>query len=405
MPLAVTAGNLRRLVVSLVAEELGRLRQREIAPAESLGWPDDLALGEEGEGSLGLDSLGRIDAAGRLNQFFHLHEVGIEDYLLVEKTIGRWCAIVGKAAEIGWSRVTFQTSGSTGQPKTCTHELADIATEAREQADVFAKPGRIISLVPPHHIYGFIFTVVLPDGLGAEVIDARALAPARLREMLRPGDLVVATPHLWRYLALSLGGFPAGVTGATSTAPMPKDLALELKGRGLTRLVEIYGSSETAGIGWRDDPERPFRLYDAWEVGAGHGALRRRREDGAMGESIPFVDEVAFEGERALRPIGRRAGAVQVGGVNVFPARIASILEGCEGVAAAAVRPFAAGGDAARQRLKAFVVPTAGVDSGALEVRLRAFALEKLSAVERPAAYTFGAALPVNAMGKATDWG
>ncbi len=266
MPLSLTEANRRRLVVSLLAEEIGRLRRRDVPHAESLAWTDEQQLGEDGEGCLGLDSLGRIDAAGRLNQFFHLHEVGIEDYLLIEKSIGRWCAIVAKSEEYGWRNVTFQTSGSTGLPKTCVHLLDDIAAEAAELSEILARPRRIISLVPPHHIYGFIFTVALPQALGCEVLDARSHAPGQLRAELKEGDLIVATPHLWRYLAMSLGRFPAGVSGASSTAPMPADLARELRDKGLARLVEIYGSSETAGIGWRDDPTKPFRLLDAWEV-------------------------------------------------------------------------------------------------------------------------------------------
>ncbi len=404
MPLSLSEANRRRLVVSLLAEEVGRLRRRDIPPSESLTWADSLQLGEYGDTSLGLDSLGRIDAAARLNQFFHLHEVGIEDYLLIEKTIGRWCDIVAKAEEYGWRNVTFQTSGSTGSPKTCAHQLDDIVAEAAELVDVLARPRRVISLVPPHHIYGFIFTVALPQILGCEVIDARAHSPGHLRALLQSGDLVVATPHLWRYLAMSLSAFPTGVTGATSTAPMPADLALELRSNGLTRLVEIYGSSETAGIGWRDDPSRPFRLFDAWVVSADQSALSRRRATGAAGAFIPFVDQVAFDSEREIRPLGRRDGAVQIGGINVFPARVKQALEEVPGVAAAAVRAFAAGGDLARQRLKAFVVPNAGVEAGALEILLRREVSRTLAAVERPASYTFGSALPLNEIGKLADW-
>lgn len=71
---------------------------------------------------------------------------------------------------------------------------------------------------------------------------------------------------------------------------------------------------------------------------------------------------------------------------------------------AAAVRPFATGGDAARQRLKAFIVPAPGVAVEGLESRMGTHAAEQLSSPERPAAHTFGPELPLNAMGKLTDW-
>jgi long-chain acyl-CoA synthetase len=409
MGFVLDAGHRRRVIISLIAEEIGRLRQRDLAPAESLAWVDETPLGQEpgtgGAAPLGLDSLGRIDVASRLNQFFHLHEVGIEDYLLIEKTIGRWCAIIAEAERHGGlTRVTFQTSGSTGAPKTCTHQMDDIADEARELVDVLQQPSRIISLVPPHHIYGFIFTAALPQVRDCPVIDARSFSPGRLMKELEPGDLVVATPHLWRYLATSLPAFPGGVSGVASTAPMPAELSAELLAKGLVRLTEVYGSSETAGIGWRQDTAQPFRLFDAWDVTDDQSALRRR-SDGDPREAIPFGDHVTFSGPRLLRPTGRRDGAVQVGGLNVFPDLIRQKLESHDGVSVAAVRVFAVGGDAARQRLKAFVVPVdPAVDLVALEAELRRYAAVELRDVERPVGYTFGVALPVNAMGKLTNW-
>ena len=55
------------------------------------------------------------------------------------------------------------------------------------------------------------------------------------------------------------------------------------------------------------------------------------------------------------------------------------------------------------KRLKAFVVLKAGhgVDCAA---QLRAFLAERLSSHEMPRAFAFGAQLPVNAMGKDSDW-
>jgi long-chain acyl-CoA synthetase len=419
MSFALDGHHRHRLIVSLIAEEIGRLRQREIAPVESLGWTDATLLGEKTSDdsedsnsvpdSLGLDSLGRIDVAARLNQFFHLHEVGIEDYLLIEKTIGRWNFIVGEAFKHKFDSVTFQTSGSTGMPKAARHEIANLLTEARELVGILQRPRRIISMVPPHHIYGFIFTVLLPALLQIEVVDARPLSPGKLKTLLVDGDMIVATPHLWRYLATSLTSFPDGVTGTSSTAPMPPYLADELKEKGLSRLTEIYGSTETAGIAWRNHPQAAFTLFDAWSVSEDRESIRRKieavkLEDLAFGPAIPFVDRIEFDGDRSLRPIGRRDGAVQVGGVNVFPERVKQLLTEHDAVLEVAVRSFSVGGDVARQRLKAFIVPKISSDGIALEKALRSHAAGRMSSLEQPAAYTFGEALPRNALGKLVDW-
>jgi 4-coumarate--CoA ligase len=107
-------------------------------------------------------------------------------------------------------------------------------------------------------------------------------------------------------------------------------------------------------------------------------------------------------GERSFRPDGRIDAAVQVGGVNVFPAYVADVLRMHPQVADASVRLMRADEGA---RLKAFVVPRAeDADADALARDLDAFAAARLHAPERPAAYTFGARLPRQASGKAADW-
>src|SRR3546814_1938739 len=74
--------------------------------------------------------------------------------------------------------------------------------------------------------------------------------------------LVVGFPQIWKTLAQSAlqGGrpIPPDVRGITSTAPCPPDTARLVRSAGFARLVELYGSSETMGIGWRDDPAQPY---------------------------------------------------------------------------------------------------------------------------------------------------
>ena len=92
---------------------------------------------------------------------------------------------------------------------------------------------------------------------------------------------------------------------------------------------------------------------------------------------------------------------MQVGGVNVWPERIAAALRTHPGIRNCAVRPFEAEGGT---RLKALVVPAESVDSERLRNDLEIWVREHLSAPERPVRLDFGNRLPRNAMGKATDW-
>ena len=109
-----------------------------------------------------------------------MHESGIEDYLLVRQTLGEWTHIAQTSLSRFSARLTFRTSGSTGVAKSCSHQLDALWQEVREIAPLLKGTRRIFSAVPRHHIYGFLFTMLLPAALGldaGDVIDARHTNP------------------------------------------------------------------------------------------------------------------------------------------------------------------------------------------------------------------------------------
>jgi hypothetical protein len=240
--------HLMRVIAGILADEISRETRRSPPIGETLAWNAETSLDEDG---VGLDSLLRLQAAGRVADFFALRDVGYEDYLLVRKTLGDWAKIVEMSWAVKHETVTFRTSGSTGPGKACTHPFSQLVTEAVTLARIAGRPKRIVSLVAPHHIYGFLHTVVSSAALGLEWVDLRAVAPGSRLTRLRDDDLVVATPFAWKMIADEGGRFEGHVMGMTSTAPMSVELADRLAEMGLARLIEIYGSSETSGVGWR----------------------------------------------------------------------------------------------------------------------------------------------------------
>ena len=151
--------------------------------------------------------------------------------------------------------------------------------------------------------------------------------------------------------------------------------------------------SETAGVGWRDDPAYPYTLLPGW----------RRDDDGLLKGQRPvqLPDLLGWEDDERFRLLGRRDSAVQVGGFNVVPEEVCAALLRHPAVADAAVRPMRPEeGD----RLKAFVVPAAAADPDELSAALRRFAVATLTPAQRPGAYSFGPALPRTELGKLADW-
>lgn len=224
-------------------------------------------------------------------------------------------------------------------------------------------------------------------------------APAGLAGLTRPGDLVVGFPLRWELAAPDVG-WPPGVVGVTSTGPIAQATLRRLRAQGLERMVEIYGSTQTAGVAWRDKPTEPLRLYAYWSL----------REDGKLLRADPDLAAPprVFEAPDvlALRPGGfevlrRHDGAVAVAGVNVSCAQVAARLAEHPYVADCTVRAMRA---AEGSRLKAFVVLAPAITPAAARPALRAWATQHLSAPETPTSLTFGATLPRDPHGKLADW-
>ncbi|MBC7991784.1 MAG: 4-coumarate--CoA ligase [Rhizobacter sp.] len=391
-------GALAHFVADLIADQVSHLRPGGSTLPER-PWPLDLALNEEG---LGLDSLERLAVASALNEALHLHESGIEDLLLVRQRFGEWLEVAAEGLAVFDARLTFRTSGSNGSGKPCIHTLASLQQEVAHLATLTPTAHRVLSAVPAHHIYGFLFTVLLPARLGCEeVLDVRRQTPQALAQRMRPGDLLISHPAHWVLVARHAGRLPDGVHGVTSTAPCPDSVAHDLEAIGLERLTQVYGSSETAGIGTRSSAAAPYRLMPFWSRDAGDAnrLLRTGPQGTVFRHAIQDRLEWSTAGEFSV--CGRLDEAVQVGGTNVFPSRIRQVLLGHPQIADAAVRLMAPEEGA---RLKAFIVPAPGADPHALRAELWSWTEARLGAPDRPKAYTLGDHLPRNAMGKLADW-
>jgi len=429
---------LQRVVADLLAAEMALMRPGVRFPAQPWTLETDLRA------DLGADSLDLMALASVLETVLHLGRptAEFEGALLADTRLCAWLAQARAGLDAGGGVLTFRTSGSSGAPKPCTHALAALWQETAALESLFPGRRRIVSLVPSHHIYGFLFTVLLPRRLGLsahDVLDLRGFAPGALARQLRPGDLVVGFPDFWRGFADAGVVAPSDsatapderasalqdVVGVSSTAPCPDAVARGAVDAGLARLVQVYGSSETAGVGWRDSPDVDYTLLPYWsrahegdhpngEHAKGEypkGAhpkgehLARSMADGQR-RTYPLQDRLDWSGANRFRPAGRVDQAVQVGGVNVFPAYVADVLKLHPQVADASVRLMRADEG---HRLKAFVVarapaPQPTPELEALRAQLHAWLGERLSAAECPAAISFGPALPRGASGKLADW-
>lgn len=255
----------------------------------------------------------------------------------------------------GQPLVCLYTSGSTGEHLPCQKTAGQLLGEARLLVDLFklGPATRLLATVPPLHIYGLLFGVLVPlVGGGAFV-----------RSTPHHGETIVA--ELTRWQANVLCSVPAHLRGLAAAAreslpPVQRifssGAALEAATATALRrpaVVEVLGSSETGGIAWaergdivaggdaRADPPPVWHPFPGITVDADG--------DGTMLLSSPFVDpppgggpyrgadRISLVGNGCFRLLGRADGIVKVGGTRVSLAEVERVLRDVPGVKEAAV--------------------------------------------------------------------
>ncbi|MDR0966339.1 MAG: AMP-binding protein [Myxococcales bacterium] len=218
---------------------------------------------------------------------------------------------------------TLYTSGSTGEHKRCPKTALELIGEASAHVASFHfAPGeRFVATVPGHHIYGLLWGVLVPLLSGGAFARQTPFYPdavaARLAE-LKATCLVSVPAHL-RGIA-ELDTLPSVRRITSSSAALPTETAQQIFERFGLRVTELYGSSETGGIAFREEPGAPHTPLSGVSVTAD--------ADGRLLLDSPFLTpgtprpmpcddrvEILADGRFLLR--GRLDGVVKVGGKRV----------------------------------------------------------------------------------------
>jgi len=370
-----------RVAVALVAEEVGRTFGRHVDFISLGSWDGRTALGSRG---LRLTADQRAACADRVAGFFDAPPGSLatgDDVVFSD-----WAASVADALTRSMRAFRFGTTRVDGAPQIFEHAADALFQDARAAASLLHGRRRVVSLVAPHNITAFATTILAPNLQGLESLDVRALAPEEIAETLKFGDLVVATPTLWRYLVSDVERLPDNVMGVSFAEPFSQDLAKRLRAAGLGAMREIYGTTENGLIAWRDGPSEAFTLFAHWSR-AEDDALVRTTPAGRA-QTVDGADALEWTAPRSFRLAGRRDGAVQIGAINVHPGRIRDAMRSSPLVEDADVRLATSSSDVAR--LSAYIVLKGGKRADEATVRaLDAWCAKRLRPHERPRIYRF----------------
>ena len=303
--------------------------------------------------------------------------------------------------EAGQRAAWVFTSGSTGTPvpheKTFGRLLDCMAVEAERLGLTPHVSHAIVATVPPQHMYGFEASVLLPLASGNALTAERPFYPADICSVLagvpRPRVLITTPIHLRALVAANLA-IPDIDLIVSATAPLSGQLAADVEQRCRTRLLEIYGTTETGSIAvrrttetaeWHLWPEVTFesRGEETWARG-GHVEQPTRMCD---------VIEVVDRGRFLLH--GRLADLVNIAGKRSSLAYLNHQLNSIPGVLDGAFFHCDAAGDAAVSRVGACAVAP-GLDAAAITAELR----RRVDPVFLPRPLLLVASLPRTSAGK-----
>lgn len=221
------------------------------------------------------------------------------------------------------------TGGSTGAPKLWPKTPRNIIGEVLNLKSVFAinEKDIFLSTVMPLHIYGLLFSVLLPFVSGARIAGDIPYFP---REIITTAartrcTIFVGSPVHYRALSTSPFSLSNLKLAFSSGGFLEKAHSVYFTRATGAGVVEVYGSTETGGIALRCQAEGEF----AWRP---FSCVRWRIAGKRLSVSSPFLspnvrknkkgffttgDRAADSGDGTFVLQGRTDGIVKIGGKRV----------------------------------------------------------------------------------------
>lgn len=232
------------------------------------------------------------------------------------------------------------TGGSTGKPRVWSKTIRNLISESIYLSGKFnvAEGDLIVATVPPRHIYGLLFSVLLPYVSNAGVLPGISTFPGEIASAIQnnPVTVFVSVPMHYKVLkdipagSLRLAFSSAGVLNKTDGERFYADTGIPV--------VEIYGSTETGGIATRSTGEECFTPFSGinWDIADG----RIRVKSDFLSPELPRDSNGFFTtGDRAdyyqrhgFILQGRADGIVKVGGKRVDLDEIREKIKNITGV-------------------------------------------------------------------------
>lgn len=308
------------------------------------------------------------------------------------------------------------TSGSTGAPQAVPKRLTQLLAEVHALESVFGAmigSSDVVATVSHQHIYGLLFKILWPLVYRRTFESESVIYPEKLVALLheRSAAIISGPAHLKR-LPVSLGWNDARANTAvifSSGGPLPLDAATLAETLLGSAPVEVYGSSETGGIAWRQQSNGKTSSWTPLPdvtVVAQDDRLAIRSPHLPNNDWHLVEDNATFDKQGNFTLHGRADRIAKIEGKRVSLVGIEDVLLRTGLVAETRVVQLAS----TRDELGAVVVPSVegwnvlrNENARGLKARLDAALTNSLERLAHPRRWRWVDALPVNAVGKTSN--
>jgi len=164
--------------------------------------------------------------------------------------------------------LVVHTSGTTGAPQSIPKRLSQLTAEVKTLEHLFGNRcahAEFVSTVAHHHIYGLLFKVLWPIAFGRPFHAQTLTYPEEIEQLLLTHTcILISSPAYLKRLPDHLNWTKNHVqTIFSSGGLLPADVAKSCSLLLGKMPVEVYGSSETGGVAWR---ERDDLSDDSWQA-------------------------------------------------------------------------------------------------------------------------------------------
>ncbi|MBU2979658.1 AMP-binding protein [Alteromonas sp. C1M14] len=310
-------------------------------------------------------------------------------------------------------KLIFFTSGSTGKAKPIVKHWWQVNTEVACLINSFfptPSPSNtgVLSTVSHQHVYGLLFKLLLPLA-SSMTIYPQYLYPEDMAATLTriENAIVIASPAflvrlvqdnlLIRYKAQLNKVFSSG-------APLPDKAATTLYQQLSLPATQVYGSTETGGIAWREitGTDTGWRPFAGIEVASGDDATLRIRSPYLVDDWTTLADRVKITENGTFTLLGRTDRIAKVEDKRLDMEDMERHLQHHRAVHRCRLLQLA--GEkrslAIVVELKPDYLPQSAASKRALVTQLKQFLTERFEPVCFPRKWRFVTELPFNSQGK-----